>query len=322
MTENLAALRLTPDPMDTMKLQIATCQFPVSADIASNARYIRRQMRRAKESGAHVVHFCEGALSGYAGADFDSFRGFDWAFLKECTRQIVELAGELKIWVLLGSSHRLSGSRKPHNCVYVIDERGKIVNRYDKRFCAGDPVGRTGDLRHYTPGDQRCVFTIRGIRCGVLICYDYRYPELYRDYKKRRVELVFHSYHAANVSPKQLAAMQSQVGVENQVFNHGTTYPEITMPATMQAAAASSHVWISCSNSSARESCWPAFFVRADGVVTGRLRKNTAGVLLSTLDNRAPLYDSTNAWRGRAMRGVLHSGKTVNDVRSRNRTTL
>jgi predicted amidohydrolase len=305
-----------------MKFNIATCQFPVSADIASNARYVLRQIRRAKESGAHVAHFCEGALSGYAGADFDSFAGFNWPLLKERTQQIAKLAGELKIWVVLGSSHPLSGKRKPHNCVYVVDSRGKIVNRYDKRFCAGDPSGMTGDLSHYTPGDHSCIFTIKGVRCGVLICYDYRYPELYRDYKRRGVELMFHSYHAANVSPETLEMMQAQVGVENQALNHGTTYPEITMPATMQAAAASSHVFISCSNSSARESCWPAFFVRADGIVTGRLRKNTAGVLLSKLDTRAPIYDSTKSWRKRAMQGVLHSGRTVNDPRSRNLTEL
>jgi hypothetical protein len=136
------------------------------------------------------------------------------------------------------------------------------------------------------------------------------------------VQLMFHSYHAGNIPPARLKKMQAQVGTEFHGLNHGSTYPEITMPATMRAAAASNHAWISCSNSSARESCWPAFFVRADGVVTGRLRRNTAGVLLSTVDQRQPLYDSTNAWRRRAMRGVLHSGRTVRDVRSRNRTEL
>src|SRR5215212_1849382 len=59
------------------------------------------------------------------------------------------------------------------------------------------------------------------------------------------------------------------------------------MPATMVAEAANNHLWISCPNSSAsstRESCWPGFFVRPDGVVAGRLRRNTAGVLVSEVD--------------------------------------
>ncbi len=98
--------------------------------------------------------------------------------------------------------------------------------------------------------------------------------------------------------------------------------PEITMSATMVAAAASSHVWISCSNSSAEQNCWPAFFVRADGVVTGRLRRNVGGVLISTVDTRQKIYDSTQAWRGRSMKGVLHSGKLASDLRSENRKEL
>ena len=90
----------------------------------------------------------------------------------------------------------------------------------------------------------------------------------------------------------------------------------------MQAAAASSHVWISCSNTSAKESCWPSFFVRPDGVIIGRLRRNRPGVLISNVDPAEPLYDSTIAWRERAMRGIFHSGKLVRDERSEDRSTF
>jgi predicted amidohydrolase len=301
-------------------LQVATCQFPVGSDIQKNADWVRRQIRTAADRGADVVHFGEGALSGYAGTDFASFEGFDWEQLAARSREIAELAKELGIWVLLGSSHRLSVGHKPHNSVYVIDDRGRVVDRYDKRFCAGDRSGASLDLAHYSPGDYASVFTVRGIRCGVLICHDYRYPELYRDYVRQGVQLVFHSFHAGNIPPDRLRSMQEQVGVDHQRLNRGSTLPEITMPATMQAAAAAGHVSISCSNTSARESCWPAFFVRADGVITGRLVRNRAGVLMSAVDPRQKLYDSTAAWRMRAIRGVLHSGRKVRDVRSGRRT--
>jgi len=304
-----------------MKLRIATCQFPVSDDIARNTRYVMRQMRQARKNGADVAHFCECALSGYAGTDFEDFDGFDWGLLEASTRRILDLARELRLWIVLGSSHRLTRGHKPHNSVYVIDDRGAIRDRYDKRFCGGDPAGRTGDLAHYSPGDHECLFEIRGIRCGVLICYDYRFPELQREYKRRGVDVLFHSFHAAHFDPARLALVQAAIGPENFRFNHGgTTYPEITMPPTMQAAAAANHLWISCSNSSARESCWPAFFVRPDGVITGRLNRNRSGILLSRVDPKQTFYDSTVAWRDRAMRGVLHSGRVVRDPRSTRRT--
>jgi hypothetical protein len=86
--------------------------------------------------------------------------------------------------------------------------------------------------------------------------------------------------------------------------------------------ATSNHMWISCSNTSARYSCFPSFFVRADGIITGRLRRNAAGVLVSTVDTRQRIYDGTAAWRDRAMRGVFHSGTLVRDRRSEDRTRL
>ena len=94
------------------------------------------------------------------------------------------------------------------------------------------------------------------------------------------------------------------------------------MPAAMTAAAASRHLWISCPNTAAPESCWASFFVRADGVTTGRLRRNVAGVLLSTVDSTEDLYDSTAPWRDRAMEGILHSGTVVTDPRSDDRTAI
>jgi deaminated glutathione amidase len=103
-----------------MKIRVTTCYFPVDADIGRNARYVRSQLRVAKRHAADVAHFPEACLSGYAGADFRSYRRFNWPLLEASTRQVLDLARELGIWVLLGSTHRLTGQHKPHDSVYVI----------------------------------------------------------------------------------------------------------------------------------------------------------------------------------------------------------
>ncbi len=86
-----------------------------------------------------------------------------------------------------------------------------------------------------------------------------------------------------------------------------------------QLRTAVDHVWISGPNSSAPQSCWPAFFVRADGITTGRLRRNVAGVLISTVDTAEALYHSTADWQDRALSGVYHSGELCADPRSADR---
>jgi predicted amidohydrolase len=304
---------------------VATCQFPVSADVRSNLRYVLRQIRVAHGQGADVAHFPEGALSGYAGTDFESFEDFDWDGLLAATKSVAGMARQLGMWVVLGSAHRLGSGHKPHNSLYVINDSGEIIDRYDKRFCGGDPDGQTGDLAHYTPGDHPSVWELRGIRCGALVCYDFRFPELYREYKREGVDLVFHSFHAANMPRDKVAAIGEAIGLEHERFNPAAsfTYPGIAMPAAMTTAAACNHVWISCPNSSAPESLWPSFLVRADGITIGRLRRNASGVLVSTVDTGQDLYDSTVAWRDRAMRGLLHSGTlSSDDPRSLDRTVL
>ena len=102
--------------------------------------------------------------------------------------------------------------------------------------------------------------------------------------------------------------MIDAIGKENLSLNWGASLPEITMPASMVAAAASSHFWISCSNTATRHSCFASFVVRPDGVVCAKARRHVPTVLLTQILPLEYFYDSTKAWRERAMDGVFHSG--------------
>ena len=112
-------------------LRVATCQFPVEPDIDANLGYTLRQIRRSADQGARVVHFSECSLSGYAGVEFPDISHLDWDALVAATGQIQQAARETRTWVVVGSSHRLTGRHKPHNCLYLINPDGEIVDRYD-----------------------------------------------------------------------------------------------------------------------------------------------------------------------------------------------
>jgi predicted amidohydrolase len=289
-------------------LTIASCQFPVEGDIAQNRNWVLRQMAEATGQGARVAHFCEAALSGYAGVDFSTFDDFDWELLRAATRGICAAAREHGLWVLLGSAHRLSGHHKPHNCVYVISDQGQIVERYDKRFCTGaiQPQPEM-DLAHYTPGNHTTVFDIDGFRCAALVCYDYRFPELYRELKRRGVQVLFQSFHNARR--------------DRDTHENGNIWKDI-VPATMMCHAATNYFWISATNSTTQYSSWPSFFVRPDGLVSERLHLHEPGVLLSQVDATAGYWDASAPWRDRALGGQLHSGCLVDDPRSADRRSI
>lgn len=285
---------LATQPSATGILRIATCQFPVGGDVKENAEWIRRQMREAREKGADIAHFCESALPGYAGADHRNLNGFDWDLLHRETESILALARELRLWVVLGSMHRLTGDHKPHNCVYVIDPEGRIVDRYDKRFCT------RGDLRHYSPGDHFAPFEVNGIRCGVLICYDLGFPELYRQYCKLGTQVMFHSFY--NARDKRWTGERSDMA-----------------SVLGRAHAAMNDMHISLCNTCGPMS-WPSCFVANDGLLGGRLEAETPGVLISVVDANARRNDSTRPFRLQAIDGKLNSGTPVDDPRSRDRT--
>ena len=289
-----------------MSLKVATCQFPISGDLKKDCNHIVRQMKQAKAGGAHVAHFSETALGGYGGKEVKSFATYDWDTHTACAESILDTAGKLKIWAIVGTNHRLSGKHKPHNSLYIINDRGKLVDRYDKMFCTGNNTSE-GDLKHYSPGSRFVTFTIKGVKCGALICYDFRFHELYREYYKLGVKLMFHSYHNGHSSAANLK--------KYNIWG-------VIVPTTMQAYAANNAMWISANNTSNPASCWSSFFVRPDGIITGRLTNNRAGVLISTVDTKKKFYDLPGQWRHRAIKGVFHSGTLVKDKRSDDRTNL
>jgi deaminated glutathione amidase len=279
----------------TGKLRIAACQFPVSSDIKANYQFIKGQIIEAKLKKADIVHFPECALSGYPGTDMKTLENFNWAELHQMTDSIIFLAKKMNVWVILGSLHRLSGNNKPHNSLYVINPDGKIVDRYDKRFCTA------GDLVYCTPGDHFVTFKINDITCGLLICYDVRFPELYREYRKLGCDLIFQSFYNARAEK-------------------GSIHP-IIMPITAEANAATNFFYMSLTNSSAPES-WPCYFITPDGLVKKKLSPNIPGILISDIDITNKFYDASKEFRSDAMNGKLNSGETVQDSLSSNRTII
>ena len=278
-------------------IKIATCQFSVCESVGQNSKYIQKFLQRAKKLDAQIVHLSECALSGYAGQDFDSFEGYNWQLLTEETKKIMALAGELNLWVILGSSHRLTGPNKPHNSLYLINPQGQIENRYDKRFCT------ERDLSHYTPGNRFVIFELNGVRCALLICFDLRFPEIYRELKKLDVQCIFQSFYNAR---------QKEQSIHRHIIKQ-----------TMQANAASNYFWASIANSSGKIAPYQSCFIQPDGEIINELKLNKPGIMINTVDTSLSFYDPSAKFRGLAIKGILTNGPgQLDDPRSKDTKNL
>ena len=237
-----------------MKLRVASCQFPVSADIGRNARYIRRYLREAAARGAHLLHTSETCLSGYALLDFPTLAGFDWGKLRAETARLRELTAELGLWLVLGSTHFLDKKVPPTNCLYLIAPDGRIVDRYDKCMLT------LGDQRSYSAGNRLVTRVIRGVKIGLAICYDACYPQIYAAYRERGVKLMLHSfYNAGHKGPSCLDCL-----TEGQI----------------PTRCADNQMWAVANNSTRRYSNWASFVARPDATIARQLPRHRAGILL------------------------------------------
>mgnify|MGYP004702115067 CR=1 FL=1 len=264
----LSLLLFCPGVFSQEKMKVATCQFPVTGEVTANLSYIKKYMGEAAQNGADIIHFSEAALSGYPPGDIPSFVNYDWETLKAATREIMSLAKELKIWVILGSAHFIEKGQKPLNCLYIISEDGNIVGRYDKSMLT------KGDSIHYTAGNHIEVIEFKGYKLGFLICYDSCYPEMYNVYRHKGVKIMFHSFYNAH--------------------HKGKTILDEIIPAEIRVRASDNTMWVIANNSSGFYSSWPTCIAKPDGSLES-LERGIPGILYRDFPDQDK-SDQFNSW--------------------------
>ena len=176
---------LSGDARNSM-IRVAAIQMVTGPDVAANLQEAARLIEMAAAQGAKLAalpeYFC---LMGMKDADKVAAREQDGSgpiqeFLSETARR-------LGIW-LIGGSVPLVSSRpdKVRNSCLVYDDAGKQVARYDKIHLFGLELGS----EHYS--EEETIEAGSGVvalespfgRIGLSICYDLRFPELYRSMGK------------------------------------------------------------------------------------------------------------------------------------------
>jgi nitrilase len=160
--------------------------------VADNLATAGALLREAKESGAEVACLPENfSFLGLKDADKlqvaeDDGDGLVQQFLSDTARK-------LKMWILGGSIViRTDHPQRPANASLLIDARGERVARYDKIHLFDVTIpGRNEqyrESRHVLPGREVVVADTPVGKLGMSVCYDMRFPELYRELVSRGAE--------------------------------------------------------------------------------------------------------------------------------------
>ena len=102
---------------------------------------------------------------------------------------MAQLAVDHGIWLVAGLWEQLPGEKRAGNCVVAISPDGVQVAVYRKLHLFDALAIKESDLM--VPGNERPpVFDLNGINVGLAICYDLRFPEVFRDLAARQTELI------------------------------------------------------------------------------------------------------------------------------------
>ena len=131
----------------------------------------------------------------------------------EVNNRIGELAKKYKVNIVAGSVSNVRGG-KVYNTAFVFDRTGSCIAEYDKTHLF-TPMGEDD---YYTCGNHLCRFELDGVKCGIIICYDVRFPELTRSLALQGLDMLF----VVSQWPKKrifhLRTLTTARAIENQMF--------------------------------------------------------------------------------------------------------
>jgi predicted amidohydrolase len=301
---------------DAPPLRLATAQAVLRPDpgdrgqLRQSGRDVRELMRQAREAGARLIHFPEGATcsphkrimsvtgAAVAGAaeigpaDWDRA---DWQVLRSELAAIARLADALRLWTVLGSVHPLTPPHRPHNSMYVISDRGELVTRYDERL-----LSRTKLSFLYTPGSGPVTFDVCGLRFGCAMGIEVHFPEVFAEYERLDADVVLFSTAGPGQVPDGVA-----------------------FATEAQGHAAANSLWVSFAMAAQHSAAAPSGTIAPDGRWAARCPADGHPALAITdIDNRPEPVDvavtRARPWR-RLARAGIYDAHLVADERSDDR---
>ncbi len=162
----------------------ACVQINTSNDMDDNIRTFGDLIRRARDAGADFITTPEnvsmlevGTKNIFAKAHPEASHPALAAFR--------ELARETGAWLLAGSlTVKEDGEKRLANRGYLVSPAGEVTARYSKihMFDVNLPNGESyRESKNYKPGSEAVLADLPWGRLGMTICYDLRFPYLYRD---------------------------------------------------------------------------------------------------------------------------------------------
>lgn len=164
------------------QIKVACVQMRSGIDVAENVAAASALIRDAAGRGAQLIATPEMTtlLDRQPGAAWEK------STTEEADHGLAAfraLARELKVTLLIGSISIRAENRKCANRSFLISPQGDVLARYDKIHMFDVQLGAGNEYREsdsYAAGGEAVVAPLDGAALGLSVCYDVRFPDLYR----------------------------------------------------------------------------------------------------------------------------------------------
>ena len=196
-------------------MRVSLIQTESNGTKEENEEKVFKQLNEAVKDKPDIICLTELFLSW--GKDFNG-----GIVKQEEIKKYQDFANNNNVNIILGSVALESNiPGKSTNTSFVIDRSGNIVGRYDKIYMykVNKPDFVFDENDDTIPGKEPGIFELDGIKVGVGICFDLRFPEYFRELTKNGVRVIFLPSHF-NKKTGSIAwdVLTRARAIENQVY--------------------------------------------------------------------------------------------------------
>lgn len=196
-------------------MKVSLIQMNSNGSKAENEKKSFEFLNQSLLNSPDVICLSELFLSW--GTDFDN----GGVFLEEI-QKYQDFSAKNSVNLILGTvSLKKNDSSKNTNTCFVIDRNGNIVSQYDKIYMY--KVNRENfkfdELDDTVPGKEVGLTIIDGVKIGIGICFDLRFPEYFRELVKEGAEVIFlPSHFRKDTGEIAWDILANARAIENQVY--------------------------------------------------------------------------------------------------------
>lgn len=244
--------------MPRKSIVLGIAQARQSDHLGRNLQQIARFAEMASKAEVTLLCFPECALTGYGPVWHASSAGFDADAVEAALAEVRGLARDLGIAMVIGAHMPVEGGWA--NSALLIRSDGRTGTRYDKAHLYGR------DVEFYRAGRARpAVAGVKGVRIGLQICFDIRFPEPFRRLSLGGAQLIL---------------------VPSHIHGRKAMWKGPVMTAHVISRAAENERFVAFANAAGGEQNVPSMIADPRGEIIARCRKGAQRLLVAELDLR------------------------------------